>query len=64
MGAKMSEERMESTAERVRELRRKSAEECLEAINGVLQRHGCKLVAVPMLMSDGRISASVVIEPL
>ena len=36
---------------------------CAEEIKAVLEKHGCDLVAAPMLSPDGRIVAQVQVVP-
>lgn len=38
------------------------AQQCAEAVNGVLKEFDCELVVIPQLTPDGRIAASATIK--
>lgn len=40
-------------------LREKTARACHDEVAAVLDRHGCILVGVPLILPDGRIAAQV-----
>lgn len=36
----------------IRELRDRASRDCAAEVEGVLKRHGCKLIAIPVLVPD------------
>lgn len=43
-------------------LRERTVKACGEELRALLERHGCVLVAQPVLTTDGRIVANVVLK--
>lgn len=47
------------SADKLKELRDQALRECSDDIRVALEKHGCVLIAVPAIASDGRIVARV-----